>query len=669
MHACKHTMSVATTTGTSLPFGLPSSPPCDGQRQTVGALFSTYEHKLIAQTNRLFWWLLMSQWIFAIFCAAVWSPRAWAGDQSSVHPHLIAAVGLGGLLVSLPLCLMRWLPYHVVTRHVIAAAQVSFSALLIHLTGGRIETHFHVFGSLAFLALYRDWRIMLTATLVVALDHLLRGLWYPSSVYGVPFATIWRTVEHSGWVIFEDVVLVWACIVSRREMWEICRRQDAYQQLLDGLEQRVSDRTTALEAEVAKHERTARELSQSEERYRALIANLPIGVFKTTRDGALRLANPYLLNLLGLPVDQDLAKINLADGRLLSPEARARFWQKLETDREARGFEATFRKTDGTVIDVVMNARGHGGPGETTACEGTLEDVTERKRAAREVETLHRQLVVASREAGMAEVATGVLHNVGNVLTSVNVTVHDVLDRLRTSRLSHLHQVVEVIQREQPRLASYLTDDPTGRQLPGFLIKLEGHLAAENLRLQTDVESLVRHFEHIREIIVVQQGSARLFGVNENLTPSQLFEDALKLIAQSLERHNIALERCFSDSPPVKADRHKVLQILVNLLQNAKDSIAGSGATDGHVVVRVTPTGDGFIAFAVEDDGPGISSGNLARIFQHGFTTKKNGHGFGLHSAVLAAREMGGDLAVASEGSGLGARFTLTLPLTPPASP
>jgi len=661
-------MSLATTTVTSVPLGLPSSPLLDGQRHAVRELFVTYEQKVIAQTNRLFWWLLMAQWIFSVVFAAVWSPRAWAGQQSSVHPHLIAAVFLGGLLVSLPLCLMRWLPYHVVTRHVVAAAQVSFSALLIHLTGGRIETHFHVFGSLAFLALYRDWRIMLTATLVVALDHLLRGLWYPVSVYGVPFATIWRTAEHSGWVIFEDVVLVWACIVSHREMWEICRRQDAYQQLLDGLEHRVSDRTTALEAEVAKHERTARELSQSEERYGALIANLPIGVFKTTRDGGVRLANPYLLNLLGLPADQDIKKINMADGRLFSAEARARFWQRLETDREVRGFEATFRRADGSVIDVVINARRHGTAGELINCEGTLEDVTERKRAAREVETLHQQLVVASREAGMAEVATGVLHNVGNVLTSVNVTIHDVLDRLRTSRLSHLHQVVEVVQREQSRLASFLTDDPSGRQLPAFLIKLEGHLATENRRLQTDVESLVRHFEHIREIIVVQQASARLFGVSENLTPAHLFEDALKLIAESLERHGIALERCFGDSLPVKADRHKVLQILVNLLQNAKDSIAGSGATDGRVIVRVTSI-DGFIALAVEDNGPGIAPEHLARIFQHGFTTKKHGHGFGLHSAVLAAREMGGDLVVASEGVGRGAKFTLTLPITPPVRP
>jgi PAS domain S-box-containing protein len=620
---------------------------------------------LIAQTNRLFWWLLLSQWVFAVFFAAVWSPRTWAGQQSSVHPHLIAAVALGGLLVSLPLCLMRWLPCHVVTRHAVAAAQVGFSALLIHLTGGRIETHFHVFGSLAFLALYRDWRVMLTATLVVALDHLLRGLWYPESVYGVPFATIWRTAEHSGWVIFEDVVLVWACFVSRREMWEICHRQDAYQQLLDGLEQRVRDRTMALEAEVVLHEQTARELRHSEERYRDLIVNLPIGVFKTTRDGAVRLANPYLLNLLGLPADRDLAKIDLADGRLFAPAERARFWLRLETDREVRGFETTLRNAAGSAIEVVINARCRG---DSASCEGTLEDVTERKRGAREVEILHQQLVTASREAGMAEVATGVLHNVGNVLTSVNITVHDVLDRLRTSRLSHLRQLVGVVQREQPRLASYLTDDPSGRQLPGFLIKLEAHLADENQKLRTDVESLVRHFEHICEIIVTQQSSARLFGVDESLAPVQLFDDALKLGAQSFERHGIALERSFAAAPAVKADRHKVLQILVNLLKNAKDALASSGVPGGRITARVIPVDGGLVAFSVEDNGPGIAPGNLARIFQHGFTTKKDGHGFGLHSAVLAAREMGGDLAVASEGLGHGARFTLTLPLTAPAS-
>src|SRR5215471_12618254 len=125
-------MNVATFN--PLPLGLqPTSTPLPTKRQTVEELFATYEQKVFAQTNRLFWWLLVSQWVFSIFVAAIWSPRAWAGTESSIHPHLIAAIGLGGILVSPPLCLMHWFPYHAMTRHTVAVAQVSFSALLIHL--------------------------------------------------------------------------------------------------------------------------------------------------------------------------------------------------------------------------------------------------------------------------------------------------------------------------------------------------------------------------------------------------------------------------------------------------------------------------------------------------------------------------------------------------------
>ena len=639
-------------------------PPQHRENAIVG-LFTAYEQKVFAQTNRLFWWLLVLQWVFAVFLAAVWSPRTWAGTESNLHPHLFAALVLGGFLVSLPLALIRWMPYHPITRHTVAVAQVGFSALLIHLTGGRIETHFHVFGSLAFLAVYRDWRVLITATVVVAMDHLMRGLWYPESVYGVPFATIWRTAEHAGWVIFEDVVLIWASFVSRREMWEICRRQDAHQQLLDGLEHRVRERTVALEAEVAARERTAGELSRSEERYRTLVSNLPIGVFKSTAEGRVLFANPYLLSLVGLPPDQDLARLSMADGKIFAIEDRERFWNQLRTEPEVRGFEASLLTTSGEQIDVMMNARRYSDRSGTLSCEGTVEDVSARKRAARELEQVHQRLVTASRQAGMADVATGVLHNVGNVLTSVNVTVHDVLDRLRTSRLSHLHSAVETIRLERPRLASYFTDDPKGRQLPEFLIKLDKHLAVENERLRADVESLVQHFEHIRQIIVTQQNSARLCGLTENVTAPQLFEDALKLTAESLERHGIVLERDLREAPTVRADRHKVLQILVNLLKNAKDALIGHGATGARIQVRVEPADDRLVALAVEDNGPGISPENIVRIFQHGFTTKPHGHGFGLHSAVLAAREMGGDLKVSNVREGTGALFTLLLPRAP----
>src|SRR5665213_1448571 len=273
---------------------------------------------------------------------------------------------------------------------------------------------FTVFGSLAFLALYRDWRVLPTATLVVALDHLLRGIWYPESVYGVPFATVWRTAEHAGWVIFEDVVLVWACLVSRREMWEICLRHDQNENLLDDLDRRVRDRTRDLEAEVREHESTARDLRQSEERYRQLIANIPIGIVETTRNGGIRLANPHIVSLLGLNGDGGAAKIELSDGRIFPRAERQRFWDLLETNREVRGFETTLHHVDGRPIAVVLNARLRPDSGTSEPiCEVTIEDATERKQPAEKREEANRQLVVASRQAGQADAPTGVLHNVG----------------------------------------------------------------------------------------------------------------------------------------------------------------------------------------------------------------------------------------------------------------
>lgn len=639
------------------------SSPAETHRR-VEESFIAYERRVFGQTNRFFGWLLLGQWAFALILAFVRSPRAWSGAASEIHPHVFAAVLLGSLLVVPPLLLIRTMPCHWLTRHAIAAAQVSFSALLIHLTDGRIETHFHVFGSLAFLALYRDWRVLITATIVVALDHLLRGIWYPVSVYGVPYATVWRTFEHAGWVVFEIAVLSWACLVSRREMWEICSRDDQNRQLLDELEQRVRDRTAALEAEVRGHERTAIELRGSEERYRALVDNAPIGIFKSTRAGEVRYANPYLLRLMGIPSADALNEHNLADGRTMRGEDRERFWARLEAEHEVRGFEATYTKRDGTKVEVVINGRlTDGQNGEGRVCEGTLEDVTAQNRAKRELEKVHQQLVVASRQAGMADVATGVLHNVGNVLTSVNIVISDLLDQLRTSRISVLHRVVETFERERDRLGVFLTEDAVGKRLPEFIGKLDTQLRSENTRMRGDVESLVRHFAHIREVIVTQQSAARLFGVAESVPPVQLFEDALKLSADSLQRHGITIVQDFSETAPVKADRHKVLQILVNLLKNAKDAMVSSNVNPPTITVRVAAASSSHIGLSVIDNGVGVPAENLARIFSHGFTTKKDGHGFGLHSCVLAARDMKGDLTVASGGLGCGASFTLTLPI------
>src|SRR5207245_9639900 len=176
--------------------------------------------------------------------------HAWVGTTSEIHPHIWAAVFLGGVICSCPVLLIWKWPGHVLTRHAVAIAQMFTSALFIHLTGGRIETHFHVFGSLAFLAFYRDWRVLVTGTAVVAIDHLLRGMFFPRSVYGVLSVTVWRTLEHAGWVVFEDIFLIHACVQGRRELQEIASRQADLENTPQEIEARVCQRK---EARAARH--------------------------------------------------------------------------------------------------------------------------------------------------------------------------------------------------------------------------------------------------------------------------------------------------------------------------------------------------------------------------------------------------------------------------------
>src|SRR5580692_3787586 len=188
-------------------------------------LVKEHQNRIYSQTSHLFTILMVVQWLAGI-AAALWiSPRAWAGATSSVHIHVWMAVFLGGAITSLPVFLTLVRPHDTFTRHTVAVCQMLMSSLLIHLSGGRIETHFHVFGSLAFLAFYRDWRVFLPATIVVAADHFVRGVYWPQSVFGILAPSPWRWVEHAAWVLFENVFLIQACLQTTKEM-----RQDAAKQ-------------------------------------------------------------------------------------------------------------------------------------------------------------------------------------------------------------------------------------------------------------------------------------------------------------------------------------------------------------------------------------------------------------------------------------------------------
>ena len=188
-------------------------------------LLSESQQSLYRRTDRMFAWLMLFQWFAAVVAAIIISPRAWAGATSQIHIHVWTALWLGGALTLFPVCLAFLRPGEVFTRYVIAASQMLMSGLLIHLTGGRVETHFHIFGSLAFLAFYRDWRVLIPATIATAADHFLRGMFWPQSVFGVLAASPWRWVEHAGWVAFTDVFLIQSCIHSVADMRESSRKQ------------------------------------------------------------------------------------------------------------------------------------------------------------------------------------------------------------------------------------------------------------------------------------------------------------------------------------------------------------------------------------------------------------------------------------------------------------
>ena len=209
-------------------------------------LFEQHRRDLNRATDRLFSGLLAFEWLAAVLTALVVSPRAWSGSSSSIHPHIWAATLLGGATVSLPIALAWFRSGRAFTRRLIAVSQMLMGSLMIHLTGGRIETHFYIFGSLAFLAFYRDWKVLVSASVVVAVDHLGRGLFWPESVYGVALIEPWRWVEHAGWVAFEDVFLIWSCCRSIGEMWAIAERQAALEMVHSQVERQVAVRTAEL---------------------------------------------------------------------------------------------------------------------------------------------------------------------------------------------------------------------------------------------------------------------------------------------------------------------------------------------------------------------------------------------------------------------------------------
>ncbi len=289
------------------------------------------------------------------------------------------------------------------------------------------------------------------------------------------------------------------------------------------------------------------------------------------------------------------------------------------------------------------------------------DQVQAKERALADLAAAQSSLLEMSRAAGMAEVATGVLHNVGNVLNSVNVSCSLLQDQLRQSRVGNVARVAEMLAQPEGGLGRFLTDNPRGQKIPAYLTSLAGALQEEQALMSHEADALQSRIEHIKEIVSMQQTYGRVSGVQERLPPEQLMEDALKLNAEALVRHGVAVLREYEALPQINVDKHKVLQILLNLINNATYAYTIGDAPKKNITLRLSRSGPDRVLFQVIDNGMGIAPENLTRIFQHGFTTRRDGHGFGLHSGALAARELGGSLTVHSDGLGHGATFSLEL--------
>ncbi len=416
-----------------------------------------------------------------------------------------------------------------------------------------------------------------------------------------------------------------------------------------------------------KRRRDAEEIARrAESRMQTILDNEPEGVIVCTTNGEMRQLNPSGIHLFELdsharPVGQSLLAFvpshdqplvmrwlkEIADGKpgLLT----IRIIGSRGGEKWIEAHAVPMKWDHESVVEVLIVAR----------------DVTSARAAEAERDRLQSELVAASRQAGMADIATGILHNVGNVLNTINVSAHVLNDKLRQSRVTSLGKAAGLLIEQRATLAEFLTNDQRGKKLPDYLDMLAGSLRNEQEEMLSTLRGMSDGLDHLKAIVQSQQSFAGNVRVEEILRPGDVFHEAAKLNLATCERHNVNLVFQLQEIPPLLIDKHKTMQILINLISNAKDAIKSANRTDGQITLRMTEGQlDGWpsIRFEVHDNGIGVPPENMSKIFAMGFTTRKEGHGFGLHSAANFAKEMGGRLTVESDGPGKGASFILELP-------
>lgn len=413
------------------------------------------------------------------------------------------------------------------------------------------------------------------------------------------------------------------------------------------------------------------DLKKAEEKVR-LVQEEKIGLIEQTTeaiisigmDARIEIANPSAEKLFGR--DQEKLRTVSIGSILISPSIREVFLttdNKLKSSfgmEEIKGFEAEVSRSDGIMIPVMLNAAVRKDRRNRVAgLVMAISDMREQKK-------LQKELLDLAHKSGMAEIATGVLHNINNVLTSVNISSELLRENIRNSKIGGLAKAVAMMQEHPSNLGEYIDNDPRGRLLPEYFEKVTGALKKERENNFSRANSLLGYIEQIKDLIFIQQSYARAGGLSEKINPAEILDDAVGMLANSFDRYNIKVVRDYCESPEIICDRQKLMQSLLNLVKNAREALLDLDDDRepvlGLKIATRNHTRERTVLISVRDNGVGISDQDRTRIFEYGFTTKQYGSGFGLHATALSIKEMGGNISVQSNGVGNGTEFVVELP-------
>jgi two-component system NtrC family sensor kinase len=606
-------------------------------------LFNESKQIHFCSTDRLFGYLMVCQYIAAVIWALVASPRTWEGAHSMVHPHVWTAMLLGGLIAGPTAALTYYLPGRPVTRWTVSVCQFLMSALLIHVSGGRIETHFHVFGSLAFLAFYRDWRLLIPATVVVALDHVIRGFYAPASVYGVVAGAEWRFIEHATWVVFEDIILVASCLLGVREMRIIADRQARLE-------------TTNVEIERQVEERT-KELCHSENRKAAILNNALDAIVSMDARGLITEFNPAAEAMFGYKRDEAVGK-SLAE-LLIPEEHRAahaaglrRFLDTGESSMLGRRIEVAAVRSNGDRFPVELSIT------PVASDDGILftafvRDVGERKR-------LESELAHAQKMESVGRLAAGVAHeiNTPNQYIGDNILflqdsfagLHDTIDAY-----SALH-VQAKSEGFAPELSEKVDEARTTADVE-FVLEEVPNAIGQALEGVERVASIVRAMKDFSHPGLEMHTSVEINRVIESTVT--VARNEWKYVATV----DLDLDR---NLPVIQGHPGELGQVILNLVVNAVHAIKDRHGDSTLGEIRITSRAKrDCIEIRLSDNGAGIPKEVQSHIFEPFYTTKGvgigTGQGLAISHTVIVDRH-GGHIEFETQ-EGVGTTFTIQLPL------